>query len=191
TYTTTYTMTTSSSYIDVDFTTLPTTFQNTSIPTDETRIVGNATSLGRGMSPPQYGIIAILTIIGVFGVLSNVSVLAVLLQKGKRKLATNRYLTNVAISDVLMSCFVSLRVLGKFHVYVWSAANCGLFVIVRYLPLYLGINSIILVAVERFVAIVLPTRFRAFVAPGMVKLQLTFVWLLTFVELILPAVVVK
>ena len=93
--------------------------------------------------------------------------------------------------DVLMSCFVSLRVLGKFHVYVWSAANCGLFVIVRFLPLYLGINSIILVAVERFVAIVLPMRFRAFVAPGTVKLQLSFVWLLTFVELILPAVVVK
>ena len=93
--------------------------------------------------------------------------------------------------DVLMSCFVSLRILGKFHINVWSAANCGLFVIVRYLPLYLGINSIMLVAIERFVAIVLPTRFRAFVAPDKVKLQLTFVWLLTFVELIFPAYCVK
>ncbi|KAI0216772.1 hypothetical protein LSAT2_031263, partial [Lamellibrachia satsuma] len=71
------------------------------------------------------------------------------------------------VGDVLMSCFVTLPVLDKFHIYVWSAANCGLFVIVRYLPFYLGINSIMLVAVERFVVIILPMSFRAFVAPGM------------------------
>ncbi|KAI0239568.1 hypothetical protein LSAT2_009701 [Lamellibrachia satsuma] len=97
----------------------------------------------------------------------------------------------VFTGDVLMSCFASLRILDKLQIYIWSTANCGLYVIVRFLPHYLGINSIMLVAVERFVAIVLPMRFRAFVAPGMVKLQLTFVWLLTFVELILPAVGVR
>ncbi|KAI0220168.1 hypothetical protein LSAT2_028313 [Lamellibrachia satsuma] len=74
---------------------------------------------------------------------------------------------------------------------VWSAIGCRSFAIVQYLPLYLGINSVILVAVERFVAIVLPTHFRAFVTPGMVKLQLTFVWLLTFVELTYPCYCVK
>ena len=93
--------------------------------------------------------------------------------------------------DILMSCFVSERIITSLQINIWSETDCRIYAIVRYLPLYLGINSIMLIAVERFVAIVLPTRFRAFVAPGMVKLQLTFVWLLTFVELLVPAVVVN
>ncbi|KAI0220017.1 hypothetical protein LSAT2_028448 [Lamellibrachia satsuma] len=94
-------------------------------------------------------------------------------------------------SDILMSCFVSVRIIANLQIEIWSATDCRVYAIVRYLPLYLGINSIMLIAVERFVAIVLPTRFRAFVAPGMVKLQLTFVWLLTFVELIFPWYYIK
>ena len=86
--------------------------------------------------------------------------------------------------DILMSCFVLVRILEGLHIDIWSVTDCRVFAIIRYLPLYLGINSIVLVAVERFVAIVLPTHFRAFVTPGMVKLQLMFVWLFTFVELI-------
>ena len=93
--------------------------------------------------------------------------------------------------DILMSCFVSVRIIANLQIDIWAATDCRVYAIVRYLPLYLGINSIMLVAVERFVAIVLPTRFRAFVAPGMVKLQLTFVWLLTFVELIFPWYYIK
>ena len=88
--------------------------------------------------------------------------------------------------DILMSCFVLVRIIEGLHIDIWSETDCRVFAIVRYLPLYLGINSIMLIAVERFVAIVLPTHFRAFVAPGRVKFQLTFVWLLTFVELIFP-----
>ncbi|KAI0221051.1 hypothetical protein LSAT2_027526, partial [Lamellibrachia satsuma] len=93
--------------------------------------------------------------------------------------------------DILMSCFVSERIITSLQINIWSETDCRIYAIVRYLPLYLGINSIMLIAVERFVAIVLPTRFRAFVAPGMVKLQLTFVWLLTFVELIFPWCYIK
>ena len=94
--------------------------------------------------------------------------------------------TVLSTGDILMSCYVPVRIMTFLHIDIWAATDCGIYVIVRYPTLYLGINSIMLLAVERFVAIVLPTRFRAFVTPGMVKLQLTFVWLLTFVELIFP-----
>ncbi|KAI0226956.1 hypothetical protein LSAT2_022591, partial [Lamellibrachia satsuma] len=93
--------------------------------------------------------------------------------------------------DILMSCYVWERIIARLQIDIWSDIDCRFFVIVHYLPLYLGINSIMLIAVERFVAIVLPMRFRAFVAPGMVKLQLTFVWLLTFGELIFPWFYIK
>ncbi|KAI0226955.1 hypothetical protein LSAT2_022590 [Lamellibrachia satsuma] len=90
-----------------------------------------------------------------------------------------------------MSCYVLERIIARLYIDIWSDADCRLFVIVHYLPLYLGINSIMLVSVERFIAIVRPMRFRAFVAPGMVKLQLALVWLLTFVELIFPCYYIK
>ena len=44
-------------------------------------------------------ILAALTTIGVTGVLSNIAVLAVLFMKKNRKLATNRYLINLAFSE--------------------------------------------------------------------------------------------
>ena len=88
--------TTSSPLFDVDFKVLATEFQHTSNPTEDTKIVGNATSLDRGLSL-KYEILTGLTIIGVFGVLSNVAVLAVLLQKRNRKLAT--YLINIVIGE--------------------------------------------------------------------------------------------
>ena len=97
----------------------------------------------------------------------------------------------LSTGDILMSCKVSIRIIARLHIDIWSATDCRFYVMVHYLPLYLGINSIMLVAVERFVAIVLPTRFRVFVAPGMVKLQLTLVWLLTFAELIFPWYYIK
>ena len=97
----------------------------------------------------------------------------------------------LSTGDILLSCFVSERIITSLHIDIWSATDCRIYAIARYLPLYLGIYSIMLVAVERFVAIVLPTLFRAFVAPGMVKLPLTFVWLLTFVELIFALYYIK
>ncbi|KAI0231617.1 hypothetical protein LSAT2_018023 [Lamellibrachia satsuma] len=182
----TYSTTTSSANLDMDFTTLATEFRNESYNNEITTDVGNATSLGRGMQSPNFYLITTLATIGIAGVLSNVAVLAVLFKKENRKRAANLFIINIAISDILMSCFVSEKIIAWLHIDIWSATDCRIYVIACYLSLYLGINSIMLVAVERFVAIVLPMRFRAFVAPGMVKLQLTFVWLLTFVELIFP-----
>ena len=91
-------MTTSTPSFEVDFTTLVTEFQNTSNPIEESSVDGNERSLNHD-EPSEYNIIVALAIIGVFGVLSNVAVLAVLLQKRNRKLATNRYLINIAISE--------------------------------------------------------------------------------------------
>ena len=92
-------MTTSSPNLDVDFTTLGTEFQNASYQNENTTDVGNATSLGRGMSSPNFYLITTLAVIGIAGVLSNVAALAVFFQKENRKVATNRYLINLATSE--------------------------------------------------------------------------------------------
>ena len=104
----TYSMTTSSPNLDVDFTTFGTEFQNTSFQNENTTAIGNATSQGRGMPSPKFDIITTLATFGMTGVLSNVAVLAVLFKKENRKLATNRYLINLAISEsTLPSSFLS------------------------------------------------------------------------------------
>ena len=95
----THLMKTSSPNLDVDFTTLVTDFRNASYHNENTTDVGNATSLGRGMPSPNFKDITTLAIISIFGVLSNVAVLAVLFKKENRKLAANRYLSNIAISE--------------------------------------------------------------------------------------------
>ena len=99
----TYSMTTSSPNLDVDFNTLGTEFQNASYQNENTTDVGNATSLGHGMPSPNFYVITTLATIGIAGVFSNVAVLAVLFQKENRKLATNRYLINLAISESTLS----------------------------------------------------------------------------------------
>ncbi|KAK2172170.1 hypothetical protein NP493_981g00020 [Ridgeia piscesae] len=136
-------------------------------------------------------ILTALTTIGVAGVLSNIAVLAVLFKKTNRKLATNRYLINLAVSDILMSCFISILVIQRLYPVVWTPTTCRLNTVLHFLPLYLGINTIMLVAVERFVAITLPMHFRAFVTSRMVKLHLALAWLVTIIELIVPIIVVK
>lgn len=95
-------------------------------------------------------------------------------------------LTVLFTVDILVSCVVSVRINGWLHIDIWSATYCRIYHFTRYLSLYLGIKSIMFVAVERFVGIVLMTRICAFVAPCIVKLQLMYVWLLTFVEIIPP-----
>ena len=99
----TYSMTTSSPNLDVDFTTLATEFRSASYQNENTTDVGNATSLGYGMPSPDFYIITALTIIGIAGVLSNVAVLAVLFQKENRKRAANRFIINIAISESTLS----------------------------------------------------------------------------------------
>ena len=99
----TYSMTTSSPNLDVDFTTLATEFQNASYQNENTTDGGNATSLGRGMPSPNFYDITTLAVIGIAGVLSNVAVLAVFFQKENRKVATNRYLISLAISESTLS----------------------------------------------------------------------------------------
>ena len=73
-------------------------FQNASNVTDDVIAGGNRTSV----TSPDYGIIVGLAVIGAAGTLSNIAVLAVLLQKKNRQLATNRYLVNLAISESIV-----------------------------------------------------------------------------------------
>ena len=95
------------------------------------------------------------------------------------------------VGDILMSCFITVLIVQRLHPIHWTSTTCRGYIITRFMPLYLGINTIMLVAIERFVAIALPMHFRAFVTSRMVTLQLSLAWLVSTLELILPMIVVK
>ena len=129
----------------------------------------------------------------VLHTLSNLTV-SVIRYNGHKKhwqYSTSNPHNRVFVGDIMLICDVPIRIMEYLRADFWAPVNCIIFVVVRYIPLYIGINTIMLVAVERFVAIVLPIHFRSFVAPDMVKLQLLFVWLLTLAEIIFPACVVQ
>ena len=65
--------------------------------------VGGITTSYRVWNSLEVDIITAMATIGIVGVLSNVAVLAVLFKKENRKLATNRYLTSLAISEYAYS----------------------------------------------------------------------------------------
>jgi len=93
-------METTPAYCSGDVTSLAMEFQNTSCPNDNTSFVGNRTSYHHA-TPIGFDIVTALVVIGVAGVLSNIPVLAVLFKKDNRKIATNIFLFNIAISKYI------------------------------------------------------------------------------------------
>ena len=94
-------LTKSYSHLNAGVTSIISQFKNARHMNVDDIVGGNGTSepSTRIERSPDYYIIAGFAVIGVTGILSNFDVLAVLIQKKNRQLATNRYLVNLAISE--------------------------------------------------------------------------------------------
>ncbi|KAI0217187.1 hypothetical protein LSAT2_030916 [Lamellibrachia satsuma] len=73
----------------------------------------------------------------------------------------------------------------------WTRASCIIYVVLKYTPLFISMNTVVLIAIERCVAVVLPAKFAAFASRRNVKIHLAVVWLTALVEMIYPFAVVK
>ena len=94
--------------------------------------------------------------------------------------------------DIMMCTIVTtLRLMHEYRVVWWSREGCIVHEVLKHGPLFVCINTIVLIAIERCVAVVLPAKFSAFASPRNVKIQLGLVWLLALVELIFPMAIVK
>ena len=60
-------------------------------------------------TPPSVNVITCVSIFGILGLLMNIAVLVVLFQKKNRKVATNRYLVNLAISESTYFIYIHSR----------------------------------------------------------------------------------
>ncbi|KAI0230952.1 hypothetical protein LSAT2_018676 [Lamellibrachia satsuma] len=86
---------------------------------------------------------------------------------------------------------VPLRVVHLYNVFWWIRASCIIYVVLKYTPLFVSMNTVVLIAIERCVAVVLPAKFAAVASRSNVKIHLALVWLTALVEMIYPFAVVK
>ena len=86
-------------------------------------------------------------------------------------------------ADIWKGSFVPIRIIENNNVWTWTLPMCHAYLVLRYLPLFVNVNTIVLIAIERFVAIVLPTRFREFASERSVRLQVAAAWLVGVFEL--------
>ena len=90
--------------------------------------------------------------------------------------------------DILICIFViPLRIVHEYDVFWWSNTGCLLLVFLKYTPLFVNVNTVVLIAI----AVVLPAKFAAFATPRNVKIHLVLVWVASFIEMIFPFAVVK
>ncbi|KAI0230956.1 hypothetical protein LSAT2_018680 [Lamellibrachia satsuma] len=149
-------------------------------------------SLTSGRFRRDSQLMALLTLTSVIGFILNIAALSVLLQKRNRHTATHLYLVNLAIANILMCVIVvPLRIVHLYNVFWWTRASCIIYVVIRYTPLFVGMNTVVLIAIERCVAVALPAKFAAFASRSNVKIQLALVWLTALVEMIYPFAIVN
>ena len=99
---------------------------------------------------------------------------------------------NTVAGDILMCIIVvPLRVVHVYNVFWWTRGSCIIYVVLKYTPLFVSMNTVVLIAIERCVAVVLPAKFAAFASRRNVKIHLALVWSTALVEMIYPFAVVK
>ncbi|ELU06697.1 hypothetical protein CAPTEDRAFT_189329 [Capitella teleta] len=84
--------------------------------------------------------------------------------------------------DLMVSIIVPIRIIDFEGILRWTLATCRLQTAIRYWPVFLSIDTMLLIAIERHVAVVRPLNFKRFVSRKNVFFQLVTVWLVSLVQ---------
>lgn len=82
----------------------------------------------------------------------------------------------------MVSIIVPIRIIDFEGILRWTLATCRLQTAIRYWPVFLSIDTMLLIAIERHVAVVRPLNFKRFVSRKNVFFQLVTVWLVSLVQ---------
>ena len=97
------------------------------------------------------------------------------------------------ISADLMMCLLTipLQISDVYNVFTWTRFGCSVHVFLRYGIALVSLNTIVVIAIERCVAVVLPAKFAALATPRNIKIHLALIWTAVVVEMIYPSAIVK
>ncbi|XP_070586261.1 C-C chemokine receptor type 5-like [Erythrolamprus reginae] len=102
----------------------------------------------------SYFVPNVYSLVFVFGLLGNMLVVLILIKYKKFKSMTDIYLLNLAISDLLFIFSIPFRVHYVIYEWVFGDAMCKIFSGIYFLSFYSGSFFIILLTIDRYLAIV-------------------------------------
>ncbi|EDV90724.1 GH14016 [Drosophila grimshawi] len=134
-------------------------------------------------SPWYHLLIAMYSILIVFGAMGNIMVVIAVLRKPLMRTARNLFILNLAISDLLL-CLVTMpltlmEILSKFWPYGSCASLCKMIATLQALSIFVSTISITAIAFDRYQVIVYPTR-DSLQFVGAVTI-LAFIWILALI----------
>ncbi|XP_030562753.1 neuropeptide F receptor [Drosophila novamexicana] len=113
-------------------------------------------------SPWYHLLIAMYSVLIVFGAMGNIMVVIAVVRKPIMRTARNLFILNLAISDLLL-CLVTMpltlmEILSKFWPYGSCAVLCKTIATLQALSIFVSTISITAIAFDRYQVIVYPTR---------------------------------
>ncbi|XP_018601373.2 G-protein coupled receptor 183-A [Scleropages formosus] len=135
-------------------------------------------STARILMPLHYSIVFTV------GLLGNALALHVIRPNLKKMNSTTLYSTNLAVSDILFTLSLPLRILYYALGFHWPLGEtlCKVSSLIFYMNTYAGVNFMTCLSVDRFIAVVLPLRFGRFRKVQNVKYICIVVWLLVLAQ---------
>lgn len=88
--------------------------------------------------------------------------------------------------DMIVCLGVPLRIVSYEGLITWSDGLCQAYTVVRFLPIFVSINTMVVMAFDRRVAILDPTQFRDPYRSRSMRSRLLGAWLLAIVALCAP-----
>ncbi|XP_023687734.1 G-protein coupled receptor 183-A [Paramormyrops kingsleyae] len=124
------------------------------------------------------------SIVFIVGLLGNLLALHVIWPNLKKINSTTLYSTNLAISDILFTLSLPLRIMYYGMGFHWplGGALCKVFGLIFYINTYAGVNFMTCLSVDRFIAVVLPLRYSRFRKVQNVKYICIAVWILVLAQ---------
>ena len=127
--------------------------------------------------------IAIMTSISVAAIIGNVLVTVVCLKTPSLRTITNYYIVNMAVSDLLCACFnwplyatEGMLTRRKFITGSLASAVCKLGMYSRGVSQVVSVLSLVLIAVDRYIAIVFPLKSALLVGKNKRVMLLFITW---------------
>ncbi|GFN86244.1 somatostatin receptor type 1 [Plakobranchus ocellatus] len=154
--------------------------------TQAPRILSNATddqSEFERVMP--YVILVCYSFICLFGLVGNGLVIYVILMYAKMKTVTNKYILNLAISDVLflvmLPFIATTAMLGHWP---FGFAMCKIYFVIYSINLFGGAFTLCVMSADRYLAVCHPIRSLKYRTPGIALLLCLCIWFVSFLVML-------
>ncbi|XP_066570692.1 probable G-protein coupled receptor 101 [Amia ocellicauda] len=128
--------------------------------------------------------IALISVIVCTSLFGNVVVLLVFQRKPQLLHVANRFVLNLLLADLLQTVLVMPFVIATTVPQVWPLDSrlCQALVVLMHLFAFAGVNTIIVVSVDRYLAIIHPLSYPTRMTPHLGTNLIAFTWLLSVLQ---------